>query len=383
MPNLAGDNSLKYSLQAAIVLALAGMGDAFLYAYLPANYQTIGISIVWVGLILSINRFTRLFLNGWVAYRLSKHGIRIVTIATSIIAVVTTISYGFTNSIILWVIVRVLWGITFSTLRLGSIIYAMQHNKQGISLGLSRGIIELGSVFALLLGSILLTHFDRAFTFILLGAISAIGIFIALLLPQLNMPQVKKKELILSFPSSFNAIVLMNAFVVEGMMVVLLSRLIINDFGVTPQNILIITSFCLGYRRACLVFFSPIAGWLADKWGFEKLFNYTTILLIVGIGLVAFKLIVPGLIVAFTFAAMNASVAPGGAVTKTGSLLKDISDNATWRDIGTACGTLVGAFFLDFSYIHLVFMIAIVPLIAGVILHFLQLKRRTIYDGIS
>ena len=62
------NNPLKYTLLSAIILAIANIGDAFLYAYLPANYQSIGIPIFWVGVILSINRFTRLFLNGWVAY---------------------------------------------------------------------------------------------------------------------------------------------------------------------------------------------------------------------------------------------------------------------------------------------------------------------------
>jgi MFS transporter, DHA1 family, multidrug resistance protein len=369
------DNSLKQSFQAAFILAMANMGDAFLYAWLPSNYQTLGISIVWVSVLLSINRFTRLLLNGWTAWQLSKIGIRPITIIATIISLLTTISYGFINSIPFWIITRILWGLAFSTLRLGSIIYAIQHHKKGVSLGLSRSLVEIGSVMSLALGPILINYFDRSYTFLILGLFTSLGVCVAFLMPNIRVDQVKRKDVSLSFPSSFNTVVFLNGLVVEGLVVVLLSRLLMQDFNLSPETMIVVAGFYLAYRRACLVIFSPIAGWFADRWGFSKVFNFTSLLLTVGILLIGLDFVIPGVILAFTFSAMNASVSPGTAAKREGFLIKEISDNATWRDIGAAVGTLIGGLLLGFSYLQSVFAIASVLLISGLVLLFNHSKK--------
>jgi predicted MFS family arabinose efflux permease len=375
--------SLKYSILSGTTLALSGLGDAFLYVYLPNNYQSIGLTVFWVGILLSINRFTRLFLNSQVAYVLSKHGIKTITVTTTVLAILTTLSYGFFNSIFLWVIVRVLWGLSFSTLRLSSIIYALQYNKQGFSLGLSKSITEIGSVLALLIGPVLIMHFERGITFILLASLSVIGLLSAIALPQIKIKPVSRKDLILSFPSSLNILVLLNTFVVEGMLVVLIGRLLYDGLNISALQVLTIAGFYLAYRRICLIFFSPLSGWLADKFGFQSLFNYTALFLAIGISLIAFGFAIPGIIVTFTFSAMNTSVSPGSALTQPTSMVKDISDNATWRDIGAAFGTLTGSLLLNFSYLHIVFMVALFPIFIGLIVQFNNSKKKTIYNGIS
>lgn len=375
--------TLKYSVVSASVLALAGLGDSFLYVYLPANYQSLGLSVFWVGILLSVNRFTRLLLNSTLAFYLSKLGLKNITIVTTIVAVLTTLTYGFVDSILIWLIARILWGISFSTLRLSSIVYALKHTKQGISLGLSKSITEIGSVLALLVGPILISHFERGTTFILLTILSSIGIFIALSLPKIKTQPLTKKDLFLSFPSTLNILVLLNTFVVEGMMVVLVGKLLYNELCLSPSELLIGAGVYLAYRRICLIIFSPLSGWLADIWGFRTLFNYTSLFLVFGIVLVAFGFTICGIIISFTFSAMNASVAPGGALTNNKSIVKDISDNATYRDIGAAGGTLTGSLLLNFSYLHVVFMLVLIPIIAVLIVQFINSKTKTIYNGIS
>lgn len=92
----------------AIVLALANMGDAFLYAWLPTNFHDAGITPFWVGAILSANRFSRLFLNSRVAWLLSNRDIKSVTFFVAIIASFTTITYGWLTAIPLWILARIL-----------------------------------------------------------------------------------------------------------------------------------------------------------------------------------------------------------------------------------------------------------------------------------
>ena len=43
------------------VLSLTLLGDALLYAVLPVHAESFGVSLVWVGILLSANRFVRVF----------------------------------------------------------------------------------------------------------------------------------------------------------------------------------------------------------------------------------------------------------------------------------------------------------------------------------
>lgn len=368
---------------AASSLTLAGLGDSFLYVYLPANYPNMGLSAFWVGIFLSINRFTRLALNSRIAYYASKFGLKNITIVATIVAAVTTLSYGFINCIFLWLIVRFFWGISFSTLRLSSIIYALEHPRKGISLGLGKSINEVGSLLALLFGPILMLHVDRRETFVVLTILSAIGIPIAFSLPKVETKVLSKKDLSLSFPNTLNMLVALNTFVVEGLMVVLVGHLLLGDFDRSLSKVLIVAGFYLAYRRACFILFSPVSGWLADIWGFRTLFNYTSLFLVAGVSMVAFGYAVPGLVLSFTFFAMNAAVATGSALSGKDSIVKDISDNATWRDIGAACGTLSGSLLLNYAYLHIIFMVVLIPMIAVLTVQFFVSKRKKTYNGIS
>ena len=375
--------TLKYTVLPSSVLALAGMGDAFLYVYLPANYQNLGLPVFWLGIFLSVNRFTRLVLYSQVAHYLSRFGLKNVTIAALVIAACTTLSYGFITSIYLWLLMRVLWGISFSALRLSSTVFALKHRRQGISLGLSKSITEIGSALALVIGPVLILHFDRRITFVLFAILSLLGIFGAWFFPPVREKPISKQDLRLSSPSALNILVLLNTFVAEGMLVVLAGRLLLNEGHISPSNALLMAGLYLAYRRLCLIVFSPLSGWFADIWGFRALFNYTNLLLLGGFALIAFGYTIPGLVLSFTFSAMNSSVAPGGALTSGNSILKDISDNATWRDMGAALGTLTGSVLLNISYLHMVFQVLLIPMIAVLIVQLNNSRKKAICHGIS
>jgi hypothetical protein len=138
----------------------------------------------------------------------------------------------------------------------------------------------------------------------------------------------------------------------------------------------LLAALVLGYRRACIIVFSPLAGWCADKWGFAAIFDWTAMLLVMGITLIACGFVLPGILIAFTFSAMNSSVAPGGVAGTSDAILKDVSDNATWRDIGAAFGTLLGALFLNSAYLPIVFLFTTPALIGSQFYHFRTTRRK-------
>ena len=89
-----------------------------------------------------------------------------------------------------------------------------------------------------------------------------------------------------------------------------------------------------------------------------------------GILIVAIGYPTAGMIITFTFSGMNAAIGPGAAMKNEDSLLKEISDNATWRDIGAAAGTLMGALFLDTAYLKFILILSAVLLAGGLVWHY-------------
>ncbi len=55
------------ALTSSGVMAFAGLGDAILYPVLPVYAEKWGIPLIWVGFILSVNRFVRIISNMWIA----------------------------------------------------------------------------------------------------------------------------------------------------------------------------------------------------------------------------------------------------------------------------------------------------------------------------
>ena len=177
----AGMKSVAY---AAVALALASFGDAFLYAFLPVNSLAVGVPVAWVGIILSINRFIRIFSNTLLVGLFARFGLRWMMIAAVVTAILSTFGYAFSHAIVSWILLRVLWGLSFSALRTGALGYALQQPRVGFALGLSRGLQELGPMIALLLAPVFITKLEPRIVFLTLTSLSMPALYFAFTLPR-------------------------------------------------------------------------------------------------------------------------------------------------------------------------------------------------------
>ena len=78
----------------AVVLALAGLGDALLYPTLPLYATQLGVPLIWIGVLLSINKLIRLGGNHVLALTISKLGYKRVAMLGVLLASVSTFAYG-------------------------------------------------------------------------------------------------------------------------------------------------------------------------------------------------------------------------------------------------------------------------------------------------
>lgn len=368
------DTAIKASAFAALALAFASFGDAFLYPFLPVNFNAVGVPIASVGILLSINRFIRIVSNTWIVHAFAKYGLRSIMILAVVLAITSTFGYGIATGVVAWIILRVMWGLAFSAMRIGTLGYALQHERVGFALGISRSLQEAGPMLSLVIAPILLRHFETSTIFFILSSLSLPALYFAFALPRgEDKTQSLAGTRVMRWPTTINSITLVSAILIDGIVVVVLGILFLHYRGdITILTATSLAAFYLGYRRICLVVLSPAGGWIADRIGLDPVFNIS--LAFVTLGLIALLLgwIGTGAVIVFTFYSINSAVTPGSASSGTSHSLAAVAENATWRDIGAAFGTLLGGLLISSNHLNAVILISIFAL---VILLFVHLAR--------
>jgi len=354
--------SLKPSVLAALTLAFASFGDAFLYTALPANALQMNVPAGWIGFLLSINRFVRLVGNQAFAFLFNHLGFRRITILAAVFAMLSTFSYSIATGLSLWILARVLWGFCYSALRTSAISYSLENKKQGFSLGLNKGLQEMGPVLALLAGPLLLQWTNPAVTFFIFALASVPAIIFAVGLPELRHVPLDFKFSFSLVPSSFNLLTFLSAFFVQGFLIVGITQLFSGENMAVPQ-LIAMAGIYLAYRRICTVFVSPFGGMFADRFGLDKVYLASLFLTVAGLFFIAIGFIKTGIVTAFTFNSITSALTPGNAIAGVSNRIKAIAINSTWNDIGAATGALMAGFFLFSANFHSIFFIAVFVLL--------------------
>lgn len=361
---------LKASVFAALALAFASFGDAFLYPFLPLNFQSVGLPVLWVGLILSINRFVRILSNAFMVHAFSRYGLRSVMVIAVVLAITSTFGYGLATGILLWVWLRIMWGLAFSAMRIGVLGYALQHQRRGFSFGLSRSLQEAGPMLSLFMAPILITYLDSRTIFYFLSVLSLPALYFAWKLPfKDDKTQMVESRRLLNWPSTLNSITLVSAIVIDGIVVVVLGMLFLRYGGqIDLVTATALAASYLGYRRICLVALSTVGGVISDKVGMERMFNISLALVILGLLVIISGWIGTGAVIVFTFYSINSAITPGSALRSSHSLAA-IAENATWRDIGAAIGTLLGGVLISSQYLSTVLTVAVLIMVSLLMAH--------------
>jgi MFS transporter, DHA1 family, multidrug resistance protein len=368
---------LKAPLFASLSLAFASFGDAFLYPFLPVNHAAVGVPVVWIGVLLSINRFVRILFNTWIVQLLAKYGLRLITILAVTLALLSTAGYAIASSLFLWLLLRVAWGLAFSALRITTIGYSLQQSQQGFALGLTRGVQEAGPMVALFLTPLLLQYFNVRHSFLILTALSLPALYFSWNLPtHHDKTSAVTGGNFLQAHSLVNSITFVSAFLIDGIIVVVLGILFLHyKESITLLTATSLAALYLGYRRVCLVLFSPAGGWLADRLGVKSIFNVSLAMMIAGLLILAFGFVETGAIMTFTFYSIHAAITPGYASWQQYHPLASVAVNATWRDIGAAMGTLAGGLLLSSTYLNHVLIFVIFGLAILFMFHWGTVQR--------
>ena len=349
--------NLKSPVYSSLAMAFAGIGDAFLYPFLPLYAATIGIPVVWVGFLLSVNRFTRILFNPIVVKCFDNLNVKAVTVLASMLAIVSTVGYGLNLGLLSWITCRIIWGLSFSALRISTATYALSHQNKGLALGLSNGLYEIGPLIALTLSPFIVSHFSIEKTFYILAAISSLALLFAFNTPSLNYVPVKKGGVKLTRVSIVNVLSFLNAFIAEGIVIITLSIFIQVHYKIPILGIAAIASGFLFFRRICSLMLSPIAGIITDRLGIRKVLFISILLVSLGVMFLINNILFVGLLFIFSFSAIGNTVFPLAVFSKSKDKVRAIAQNSLFRDSGAAFGTLLGGILLLGFYLNFVLLI--------------------------
>ena len=166
-------------LMITIIVGAVIMGDAMIYNVLPSDVGSFGVAVGLVGVLLSANRFVRLASNPLAAYLLQRYGSARPVLASIIVALGSTVMLGVAKGFVLLLLARVLWGVSFSILRLTGYLVALEEGeagRRGRLMGVFSGGLRIGSLVAVLVGGILFDVLGRAPSFLIIASVGLVSI---------------------------------------------------------------------------------------------------------------------------------------------------------------------------------------------------------------
>lgn len=342
---------------ASAVLALALLGDSLLYAALPLHAATFGISLAWVGVLLSANRITRLFAYPLLARVAGLTGLRRFTIAAATIGAASTLGFAFGGGAWPLLGARIAWGIAFGSLSLATLAYATAETEgAGTRVGVSYALRELGPLASLTGGMLLVATAGMRPALAILGAISLLAIPVALRLPP-QAAEATARRHALRFPSRSEVLSATLGFVADGLFPATIALLLARSAGTAAAAIAAGTVLAL--KRAAVVILSPVSGRAADRFGVPAVVSTGVITAAAGAFLIGMEHIVTGSLILLSGAAVaSASLPVLASQDRQGDRMTSLGRLAFARDAGAAAGPLVALALLDVMGGTLLYVVA-------------------------
>ena len=365
------------------------MGDSILYVILPSNPEFFEIkkflgieSEFWIGFILSINRFVRFFSNVLSEKIIKNFGFRNSMMLATLAGAGATFGYVAFKGVILIIIMRIIWGFSYSIFRLSYQlkVFSYEVNNYGRYIGYCLSIQRLGSFIAVTLGVFLTVKFGFFNVFILLSLLVIPSILVVFKISEIDLvkitknninwnlfyfdqvTRIRKKILVISifkFSSSFTS----NGLAIATITPFLMS---INDRNYSIELILTIAGIIVGFRWIADIVFGVLFGTLSDKFGRKiniisssSLMIMTILILISGLNF--FISVVFLVLMFFLSVSLDTSLeASLGEISPEKEKSNIVSRYSTWQDLGAALGPILGYIIASYYGINYGYIFSII-----------------------
>ncbi len=369
------------------------MGDSILYVILPSNYEFFKInsflgvdSGFWIGFILSINRFVRIFSNVFSVKIIKILGLRNSMFVATFAVSLSTLGYGLFKGVLLIVLMRIIWGFSYSIFRLSYYlkVYSYEITNYGRHIGFCLSIQRLGSFIAVTFGVYISVKYGYFNILLLLSLLLIPALFIVYNIKEINInsitkpslswnllyidqiKDIRKNILIISFfkfSSSFTS----NGLAIATIAPFLIS---INKNTFSYESIILLAGIVVGFRWLADIMFGLIFGTLSDKFGRQSniIISAITMLIsiIIAVSNISFYVSVFCIILMF-FISVSLETSLDALIGETAPEKEKssiISRYSTWQDLGAAFGPIlgfvIGSYFgISYGYIFSIILIFI------------------------
>ena len=330
---------------ASFVLSLSLLGDALLYVILPVHADAFGVSLAMVGFLLAINRIIRTFAYGFIADLAERIGLKKLCLIAATTAVLSTLGYTLLNGAVWLSLSRVMWGLSYAALLLITLSYAaINPQKTGTRIGLSRSVEQIGPLFAMTVGAWLATLVGPKTVFGYLAIVSGLAVLLAFFLFEKAQPKTikrpAKRDRLFPRPDSLDALIFWMGAGIDGVFTLSISLMWAQQVSI--ELAILIGGSILAARRLSEMLVAPFAGITADRFGTRLPLTIAIMASICGFMLVGFGwLMVGSCLLVLARGALGTLFAAAVAKIYQDSKIKALARNQTWRDIGAATGPLV------------------------------------------
>jgi len=362
------------------VMSLALLGDALLYAVLPAYAADFGLTLPWVGVMLSANRFVRVFAYGVLARLTQRVGVRRMCMAAAVTATVSTALCGFGQGPAVILAARILWGLTYGVLVLVTLSYAVEYRAQvGTRVGIGQAIQRIGPVLALFGGAWLVGIVGPNQAFALLAIPTALSLLIAYTLPRTDGEAAKRsKPASLARPKPIDVLYFLQGYGVDGVFAISITLIFAREASLADA--VMGGSALLAMRHFGEAIAAPLFGWIADRFGARRVFIWAAALTMIGFILVAIGATIIGALIMLLFRGALATLGPA-VITQSldhdEEAIGPLARMQAWRDFGAACGPLVTGFLLTFVSAEIQHAAMALALAGGILFWALSSDERT------
>lgn len=360
------DERMRPVVLLAAVTALCLVGDSMLYVALPVHWEEFGLTSLWqAGVLLSVNRLVRLPLNPAVSRLYRRISARSGMLLAAALAAATTAGYGLAGSFAALIVLRALWGLSWTFLRLGAyftVLTTADDSSQGRAMGMYNGLMRTGSLFGMLLGGVLADTWGTGLTCAFFASVSVLAVpLIWFAVPRNTKGMAEEAAAEEDGYSLFShwkvlSVLLIGtavAFVYQGMLISTLSYLVKIripaglDLGWALVGAASLGGVLQAVRWSWEPFLAPFFGWLSDhpRAGRKKTFIISSLIgaalfafLPADMGLLPWLLLLLLLQVTATALTTAGDAVAADTAVRSGAKIKVITAYSVLTDVGAAAG---------------------------------------------
>lgn len=360
------DERMRPVVLLAAVTALCLVGDSMLYVALPVHWEEFGLTSLWqAGALLSVNRLVRLPLNPAVSRLYRRISARSGMLLAAALAAATTAGYGLAGSFAALIVLRALWGLAWTFLRLGAyftVLTTADDSSQGRAMGMYNGLMRTGSLFGMFLGGVLADTWGTGLTCAFFASVSVLAVpLIWFAVPRNAKGMAEEAAAGEDGYSLFShwkvlSVLLIGtavAFVYQGMLISTLSYLVKIripaglDLGWALVGAASLGGVLQAVRWSWEPFLAPFFGWLSDhpRAGRKKTFIVSSLIgaalfafLPADMGLLPWLLLLLLLQVTATALTTAGDAVAADTAVRSGAKIKVITAYSVLTDVGAAAG---------------------------------------------